>query len=787
MKKILNRSQYLDTLRSQNYTKFTGIQKTNEALANEINWGDSLVGRLLNSILRKAQIGVNLVRIDRVIERLNLQFKSLVELIKVSDDDELKIRLFYLSVSMLLGHLIKEIEEAKDLKEITNVAKSVKNDIGSIGAPDQKTSADKKEVLAKLDEFIKGLEDMLGEEPEKSEDEPENKEGKGQLSLGPSTEMVPLSLDVAKLTPEEAKLQLPKCDYSIKLTTANIDKINAGLKNVKISVDGKLTTEHAEKLKKMWKAAALFHPDKISTTGLTKDESELIFTKAKEAYDKKDLKSLSEILEMAKKLKESRENIAKYNEMKKKIQSITAGSKTDQKSVGAGERTNQKALGAHGKSQQPKDVAQDDESVDKEKTNKEVPSEKNESRIYNYLDFITEEKDDDLLKGESKDVGGKVKVVFDKIFTVEYLEKYQVTKEDESKFQDKGERTLTIDPIIEIVKIFNRAYKIHTPGTIPSGRKNGKVSNSVFREYEYVGTSSDDARMSEEGGVNPGIGPYRNKTLFNKWENAVMDIIKDPKYQEIFNKKTVFKFGKADTRANTVKDKELYTGGGEKETSQEGGGRALLKFMSEMLDGSSLYRTGAQSAFISKYFGVTIDEKNLGFGGKKETEKINVVAEKVADTNSKLEFKKVPKGLKIEKKMIFKAKDDKKNTWFFKVFHNDKDNIFFYMANGFIYDLDLDVHRLKPGGSIYLCSSSVINFEKGSISKNRLEVPVTDTGVDDWVVNDNFNSKLTDIEVLCKSNGKIFTDDVKVKDVELNKKISHVTKDNLKKIIEKLK
>ena len=208
--------------------------------------------------------------------------------------------------------------------------------------------------------------------------------------------------------------------------------------------------------------------------------------------------------------------------------------------------------------------------------------------------------------------------------------------------------------------------------------------------------------------------------------------------------------------------------------------------MSEMLDGSSLYRTGAQSAFISKYFGVTIDEKNLGFGGKKETEKINVVAEKVADTNSKLEFKKVPKGLKIGNKMIFKAKDDKKNTWFFKVFHNDKDNIFFYMANGFIYDLDLDVHRLKPGGSIYLCSSSVINFEKGSISKNRLEVPVTDTGVDDWVVNDNFTYTLTDIEVLYK-NGQLFLDDVKVKDSEQNKKVSHVTKDNLKKIIEKLK
>ena len=70
MKRILTREQYLDTIRSQNYSNFTGIPKTNEAFANDVNWGDSWVGRLINSIARKVKVKFNLKRIDSLSKRL---------------------------------------------------------------------------------------------------------------------------------------------------------------------------------------------------------------------------------------------------------------------------------------------------------------------------------------------------------------------------------------------------------------------------------------------------------------------------------------------------------------------------------------------------------------------------------------------------------------------------------------------------------------------------------------------------------------------------------------------
>ena len=39
MNKILTREQYLDTLRTQRYSKYTGVPKYNEAFANDVNWG----------------------------------------------------------------------------------------------------------------------------------------------------------------------------------------------------------------------------------------------------------------------------------------------------------------------------------------------------------------------------------------------------------------------------------------------------------------------------------------------------------------------------------------------------------------------------------------------------------------------------------------------------------------------------------------------------------------------------------------------------------------------------
>jgi hypothetical protein len=171
-----------------------------------------------------------------------------------------------------------------------------------------------------------------------------------------------------------------------------------------------------------------------------------------------------------------------------------------------------------------------------------------------------------------------------------------------------------LDPIIEIVKVFNRAYKLHTTQVISTGRAGGKVSNKTFMEYTSFGGGSPESAGSSGG-------PYRNNAIFNQWENAVQNIKKETKYQKIFREETVIKT----SDGNIIKD----------------AGKNLLKFMNDMLDGDTLYKgdtrgtsgQGKQAEFIEKYFNPTGDDKaklekpgSLTLGGEKEEKEINDVA-----------------------------------------------------------------------------------------------------------------------------------------------------------------
>ena len=54
------------------------LVKYNEALSNEINWGDSLLGRLINSAIRKGKVGYNLTKVDSLVEAFKRELDGLI-------------------------------------------------------------------------------------------------------------------------------------------------------------------------------------------------------------------------------------------------------------------------------------------------------------------------------------------------------------------------------------------------------------------------------------------------------------------------------------------------------------------------------------------------------------------------------------------------------------------------------------------------------------------------------------------------------------------------------------
>ena len=76
MRKILTRKEYISGLNEKHYTKYTLI---NEVFANDLPWGDTHIGRMINSFARKAKISFNKRRISGLTNRLKSIFDEMLE------------------------------------------------------------------------------------------------------------------------------------------------------------------------------------------------------------------------------------------------------------------------------------------------------------------------------------------------------------------------------------------------------------------------------------------------------------------------------------------------------------------------------------------------------------------------------------------------------------------------------------------------------------------------------------------------------------------------------------
>ena len=684
------------------------------AFGNNVKWGDSLLGRFINFVIRKIGVGVDMGRISLVSKQMKSQFERLVSesairtLSKEDQEDISKVQ-----ISSILGVLKKSVDDGEKVSKIKDITQSTIDNLELLEVS-EKSEESKKVIIAALEEFLKFLEKYkdsdgkggpLSEDADKTTDDAEESE-KGKpgdkisiktgyptmvknlksLSLvlanykkfkpkaiisapedyfyitkgGETIETIqkdvkinknklaieqiwstnaknlePYTIKADKSKMDKNKLQLGK-DIKIKLalvkesfifeegpiqTTMVGDKSGIGTgggkdRNVGTGKEDHLTQAYT----KLKKSCEILEDPKDKGIGVTFDFLKAITDKSVDEESKLVIKSLyKEILRYLIGDKKATLNapadslfVESIDTIKDKNKKIIVAEKIARFTMRAIQFDGQNlyaGLGDLGKPlQQFVDSMKELKKIDPEEL-KEVVK-KQESKLLKYDSYLTlireAEGDDAQVKGDeaqaqgenkedkSTEISKEIKEYFDEnldfdafLLSEEEVKEVEEKVEDASKKQGKSIVINGMNPIVEIVRLFNRAYKLHTTDVIPGARTDGAVDRLTYNEYTTFGSSSGNPSATEHG-------PYRHKKTFNIWEDAVFDILADTRFSPVFAKETV-----------------LDDGGG---NVREGAGVALRQLMMDLLDGDNLYKSsgggdsaGAQKKAIEKYFGETAE------------------------------------------------------------------------------------------------------------------------------------------------------------------------------------
>jgi hypothetical protein len=718
------------------------------AFGNNVKWGDSLLGRFINFVIRKIGVGVDMGRISLVSKQMKSQFERLVSesairtLSKEDQEDISKVQ-----ISSILGVLKKAVDEGEKVGKLKDITQSTIDNLEDLEVS-EKSEESKKVIIAALEEFLKFLEKYkdsdgkggpLSEDADKTEDDDEEESEEGKpgdkisiktgyptmiknlkaLSLvlanykkfkpkaivsspedyfhitkgGETIEGIqkdvkinknklaieqiwsanaktlePYTIKADKSKMDKNKLQLGK-DIKIKLslvkesfifeegpiqTTMVGDKSGIGAgggkdRNVGTGKEDHLTQAYT----KLKKACEVLENPKDKGIGVTFDFLKAITDKSVDEESKVAIKSLyKEILRYLIGDKKATLNapadslfVESVDTIKDKNKKIIVAEKIARFTMRAIQFDGQNlyaGLGDLGKPlQQFVDSMKELKKIDPEEL-KEVVK-KQESKLLKYNSYLTlireaegDEAQDENKEDKSAEISKEIKEYFDEnldfdafLLSEEEVKVVEEKVEDASKKQGKSIVINGMNPIIEIVRLFNRAYKLHTTDVIPGARTDGAVDRLTYNEYTTFGSSSGAPSATEHG-------PYRHKKTFNIWEDAVMDIFADTRFSPIFAKETVLDDGAGNVR--------------------EGAGVALRQLMTDLLDGDNLYKSsgggdsaGAQKKAIEKYFGETgtdFFDKNsdvqLGMVDKKTGKNDIEINNETADaiTVSNLQFTK---------------------------------------------------------------------------------------------------------------------------------------------------
>jgi len=639
-----------DFLSQRQHIKTEKIESIYEAqsgagpFANDVGWNDSLLGRLINHMIRKARIAAKVPRIKNLIERLNAAFEELVGQSTVfKTSSETQTIAMQAQVASFYFELIKAVEAGEPvsvLKKLTDEAiLKTKN------LPD----FDKKDILLeelkKFREFLDQFKD--GEESKTDEVNPSGNVSQygtmiknlqalalilsnyKKVNLGVTTQ--------SKLIPELIKdKEYMLDDNVVKL----VDPTNVGTpEQPKVTViyrdkvtktykpNSKPVVVPAAKLKELTKEAVSpirsnsygnvggSNIDRNNVTGaedhLTQAFSKLkkdidVLISAKEKGISVDYNFINDILTNSKNTKSKDIIKSLYTEINRylvgdKKATIQEKDALYKESIDILSDKNKLAIVAEKIARFSKRAIQFDGQnmygglgdfganlksfVD---TIKQIKSFKLSSISESVLSYSLFLEQVTTLEGDSK----KILDFFNETcievrkFTLSKEDLEKAIKEYEEKSKDESEVIMSMDPIIEIMNLFIKSYKLYTVKTITKRTEN--VDTNTLSEYTPLGSADDTGRK----------GPYRNNKLFDMWEEAVNNIRKNRKYQVFFT-------DQASLRLPSVPDPNPYNP--EDWKVRPKAGRQFSKFINDVMDGDKLYKSsdsrGSVARFLDEYFG----------------------------------------------------------------------------------------------------------------------------------------------------------------------------------------
>jgi hypothetical protein len=675
---------------------------------NDIPWGDSLVGRLINAIVRKSGIAINVTRIKKLIPRLKELFDEILEDSKLSKESQVKV--WKLKVFALL----QKLKKAVDNEEEINVLVYITDDLITIVDSDYIDDENRKKLLDELKKFKEFLLSLKDESPEEEKEEEQEEEEKEEVKpVSTNTQEIPFDFCIKNLkavyailvayrklkdankqehitkkdsTGQEVEVGKEYTYNNIKVKVIDLrnpkkyggdkewltgdDTLGTGTMAddkvyvVDISKDKPGNTGYpavVNKLKPITESTTPVVAAPAVTTPAVAPKQNSILNAIKPVYtyftsDKDIFSGLESLFKMSPENQQKygfkapilkiyntarlnedlkqfltrpeaigKSLITMYKSTKVKEDGSFEGIQDDMKLAIADFNKTMKSilLFQSGVAEKPKKEGEVETKTETKPVETQTKKEddidfdnKNRSdfsdsvKLLKYNSFMRINEADEATpttQAQSEPVQGtqsqtqgqsqvqgtqsqssdaqtnaqKIKDYFEKnvnynVWAVELSEVKRIDSEIEKESKDNTELIINgIDPIIEILKLFNRAYKLHTTNNIPGGRSGGAVSRSVYNEYTPFGGSG-----SGQSGISD--GPYRNNKIFNVWENAVLDIMKERKYQPIFSKETKIRIGN-----------ELV----------KGAGSTFKKLITNLLDTEKLYNSGAQKKFLDEYFG----------------------------------------------------------------------------------------------------------------------------------------------------------------------------------------